>query len=205
MKSKPQRDPIASFAREARATRRVGQGSHCKCGEQRPLTLIPGGKPTICANCQRGEDGRSILDDHHPAGKANDPTTVPIPTNDHRADLSPKQYEWPPETWVNPTGSPILVTAACVRGYCETNNYLVAELLLPKAEMLEALDAFVKKKCGPGWWTGTEMERFAPKRKPKPKGPDALGCYFCGERFRDFAALAEHVKAGCKNAERKRK
>ena len=167
MKKKPPRDPIATFERESRAARRVGQGSRCKCGEQRSLALIPGSKPTICAACKREKLGHSLLDSHHPAGEANDPTTIPIPVNDHRAILSPEQYEWPLETWDNPSGSPLLSGAACVRGYCETNNYLVAELLLPKAEILEALDAFLTKKFGPEWWVGTEMERFAPKRKPK--------------------------------------
>jgi hypothetical protein len=33
--------------------------------------------------------------------------------------------------------------------------------------MLEAFDAFVKKKFGSDWWVGTEMERFAPKQKRK--------------------------------------
>jgi hypothetical protein len=54
-----------------------------------------------------------------------------------------------------------------VRGYCETNNYLVAELLLGIAEMLEALDCLLKKKLGPEWWVGTDLERFSPKRKAK--------------------------------------
>jgi hypothetical protein len=113
--------------------------------------------------------GRSTLDNHHPAGEANDPTTTPIPVNDHRADLSPLQYEWPQETWKNPRGSPILAGAACMRGYCETDSYLVSSLLIPKAEMLEALDAFLAKHLGPEWWVGTEMEPFAPKSKPRHK------------------------------------
>jgi hypothetical protein len=108
-----------------------------------------------------------LLDKHHPAGEANDPTTTPIPANDHRAILSPAQYEWPEETWKNPSRSPVLAGAACVRGYCETDNYLVASLLIPKAEMLEVLDAYLTKRLGPEWWVGTEMERFAPKRKSK--------------------------------------
>ena len=165
MKKKPGHDPIAAFERENRAARRVGQGSRCKCGEQRPLALIPGSKPTICAACQREKLGHSSLDNHHPAGEANDPTTTPIPTNDHRVILSPEQYEWPKETWENPLGSPILAGAACMRGYCETDCYLVSSLLIPKAEMLEALNAFLAKRLGPEWWVGTEMERFAPKRK----------------------------------------
>jgi hypothetical protein len=52
-----------------------------------------------------------------------------------------------------------------MRGYCETDSYLVSSLLIPKAEMLEALDPFLTKRLGPEWWVGTEMERFAPKRK----------------------------------------
>ena len=133
----------------------------------RPLALIPGTKPTICAACQRKKNGHSALDKHHTAGEPNDPTTTPIPVNDHRAVLSPEQYEWPKETWENPSGSPILAGAACMRGYCETNSYLVASILIPKIEMLEALHPFLIKRLGPQWWVGTEMERFAPKSKRK--------------------------------------
>ena len=169
MKNKRPRDPIGAFERENRAALRVGQDSQCHlCCERRPLALIPGTEPKICASCQRVKLGKSSLDDHHPAGRANHRATTPIPANDHRAVLSPKQYEWPPETLKNSSGSPLLAGAACIRGYCETNDYLVADLLLPKVEMLEALDAFLKKKFGPKWWVETEMERFAPKRKPKP-------------------------------------
>jgi hypothetical protein len=110
-----------------------------------------------------------LLDYHHPAGKANDPTTVPIPTNDHRADLSPKQYDWPHKTWKNLSGSPLLAGAACVRGYSETEAHLLAKLVIPRAEMLEALDAFLDKRLGPKWWVGTEMERFAPRLKHTAK------------------------------------
>jgi hypothetical protein len=121
----------------------------------------------ICAVCQREKLGWYPLDDHHPAGQANDPTTIPIPVNDHRAELSREQYDWPQETWENPSGSPVLAGAACMRGYCETDTYLVASLLIPRAEMLEALDAFLIRRLGPRWWIGTEMEHFAPKPKPK--------------------------------------
>jgi hypothetical protein len=167
MKNKLPRDPIAKFERDDRAARRVGQGSRCKCGEQRPLALIPGSKPMTCSACFRKKKGHSARDNHHPAGEANDATTIPIPVNDHRAVLSPKQYEWPPETWENPEGSPLRAGAASMRGYSETDSYLVASLLIPRAEMLEALDAFLKKRLGPKWWIGTEMEPFAPKRNPK--------------------------------------
>jgi len=54
-----------------------------------------------------------------------------------------------------------------MRGYSETGDYLVASLIIPNVEMLEALDAFLINRLGPEWWVGTEMERFAPKRKSK--------------------------------------
>jgi hypothetical protein len=107
------------------------------------------------------------MDLHHPAGRSNNPAAVLVPVNDHRAVLSPQQYEWPQQTWENPERSPILCVAANIRGYCETNDYLVAKLLLPLAEVLETLDATLKKTLGSKWWVGTEMERFAPRRKPK--------------------------------------
>jgi hypothetical protein len=196
MKKKPSRDPIAAFERESRAARRVGHGSRCsKCGEDRPLALIPGSKPVICAACQREKSGMSPYDDHHPAGKANSPVTVPVLTNDHRAELSPQQYEWPPETWQNPSSSPLRAHAGFVRGYCETNEYFVATLLIPIAEMLESLDAFLIRRLSPKWWVGTDMERFAPKRKPNPVITNAK-VSGTSERVRDFAPLAKHFKAG---------
>ncbi|HLZ50326.1 MAG TPA: hypothetical protein VKP61_06240 [Candidatus Acidoferrum sp.] len=205
MKKKVSRDAIAAFEREARASRRVGVGSRCvECGEDRSLALIPGSNPKICANCQREKNGMSPYDDHHPAGKANSPVTVPVLTNDHRADLSPKQYEWPAETWQNRSSSPLRAHAAFVRGYCETNEYFVATLLIPIAQMLESLDAFLIRRLGTKWWVGTGMERFAPKRKPNPVVTNAKVSGTL-ERFRDFAPLTEPFKAGRRKCRKREK
>jgi hypothetical protein len=168
MKKKNERDPIAAFQRQSSAARRIGQGKRCKwCGEHRPLALVPGSNPTTCASCERKKNGKSPFDRHHPAGRANHPATVSVPVNDHRARLSDAQYDWPDETWSNPSGSPILAGAASIRGYCETSDYLVCELLLRNVKMLERVDSFLKKRLGPNWWRDTEVEEFAPKRKPK--------------------------------------
>lgn len=167
MKNKNERDPIAALQRQSTSARRLGQGKKCKCGEDRPLALIPGSQPTVCASCDRVNKGQSPFDDHHPAGKANHPATVPIWVNGHRAVLSDAQYDWPDETWNNPSGSPILAGAAWIRGYCETNDYLAGEFLLPDARLLERLESFLVRRLGPTWWRGTEMEEFAPKRKPR--------------------------------------
>jgi hypothetical protein len=168
MKKKNERDPIAVFQRQSSAARRIGQGKKCRwCGENRPLALVRGSNPTMCASCERKRRGKSPFDRHHPAGRANHPATVSVPVNDHRAELSAEQYDWPDETWNNPAGSPILAGAACIRGYCETSEYLVLELLLRIARLLESLDPFLTEKLGPNWWRGTEMEEFAPKREPR--------------------------------------
>jgi hypothetical protein len=156
-------DPIRKYQRKSRAARRLA-GQSCACGEARPEALVAGSVPTICAACARKRRRQSPLDRHHPAGKANNPATVAIPVNDHRANLSVAQYDWPKDTWKNPLSSPLLAGAACIRGFCDTITYLIDELLLWVARLLEALDEHLKKRLGPKWWLGTEMDQFTPKR-----------------------------------------
>ncbi len=175
-KKHPQRDPVAVYARNASAARTVGQ-RQCECGEARPWALIPKTDPPMCAECQRRSEGRSTNDEHHPAGRANDPTTTPIPVNDHRADLSIKQYDWPQETRENTAGNPLLARAACIRGYIDTNSYLVEKLLLQHAEFWEILNGFLTEKLGPDWWINKELKRFAPKKKTHSAA--ALNCRPC--------------------------
>jgi hypothetical protein len=158
------RDPIGTYQRKESAARRVGEDQRCACGEDRPEALIAGSDPMMCAACDRKRYGESPFDDHHVAGKSNNPTTTRIPVNDHRAEISPKQYEWPPETLENKHGSPLLAAAGCIRGCIDTIVYLLQKLLLWIAEMLELLDKILAEKLGPKWWIGTEVERFKAKR-----------------------------------------
>jgi hypothetical protein len=161
----PTRDPGDAHRRKVVAARRVGIGARCSCGEDRPGALIAGSNPTICAACERAAKGRSTTDDHHSFGRANNPATIPVPVNDHRADLSGSQAEWPKSTLRNTEGSPLLAGAACVRGFIDTILYLIEKGLLWLADMLEKLDQVLLKKLGPKWWVNTEIEQFAPKKK----------------------------------------
>ena len=163
-KKLPPRDPIRTYQRKATASRRVGLDSKCACGETRPEALIAGSKPAICAACERKKRGQSILDTHHVAGKSNSAVTIPVPVNDHRAILSPAQYDWPEKTLENPDGSPLLSATARIRGFADSQVYLVEQLLLEIPEMLETLDAFLARAHGPKWWLNTDLRRFAPKR-----------------------------------------
>ena len=104
------------------------------------------------------------MDDHHVAGQANSPVTIPIPVNDHRARLNVDQYEWPKETLENPSANPLRAAAARIRGFDDVLYYLIETLLLETPEMLEELDSFLVVKLGPEWWKGTSLEKYAPKQ-----------------------------------------
>jgi hypothetical protein len=160
----PIRDPIAAYQREAVAERRVGEGAQCACGESRAEALIAGSEPIRCIECNRKVLGQTTVDDHHVAGKANSPITMPAPTNDHAAELTVAQYAWPKETLENPDGSPLRRAAASIRGFVDYLLYLIDKFILWIPEMLEAIDAFLVKKLGPKWWVGTEIEKYVPKR-----------------------------------------
>ena len=118
----------------------------------------------ICAKCQRQKKGHTVVDKHHPDAEANDPkTTIPVPVNDHRADLNEAQRDWPKRTRENPDGSPLLAAAATVRGFIDTILYLIERGLLWIAEMLEKLDEWAKAKWGAKYWLNTPIEKFPPR------------------------------------------
>lgn len=161
----PPNNAMRKYQRKSVAARRVGPEAKCACGEDRPEALIAGSKPTVCAECQRKKRGQKIRDDHHAASEANSSVTIPVPVNDHRAVLSPAQYDWPKRTLENPDGSPLLAGAGCIRGFVDTALYLMEKLLLWTADMLEALDALLSQKLGPKWWQETDLDKFTPRRK----------------------------------------
>jgi hypothetical protein len=156
MRNTPE-DPIRNYQRNSAARRRKA-GQSCKCGENRPQALI-----TICAECLRKLEGKSVFDAHHPAGRANHPLTIKVPANDHRAVLSDAQYDWPTETWENPRRTPTLAGAASIRGYCDADCHLKGSYLIWDARLFEALDEFLLERLGPNWWVGTKLDKFAPK------------------------------------------
>ncbi len=159
-----QRDPIAAQKRKAEAVRRIGLGKTCSCcSENRPEALIPGSEPMICAKCKRRQKGKGTVDQHHVAGRANDPMTIPVDINDHRAVLSVAQHDWEPGVLQNPDGCPLIAGAARIKGCTDTILYVLS-LADCVVQMLVALSDFLYRRLGPKWWKGTPLERFAPKR-----------------------------------------
>jgi len=103
------------------------------------------------------------MDNHHVFGRANDPTMIRAPVNDHRAELNVVQQDWPVEILQNRDGSPLLRAAACIRGFVDTILHLIEKGLLWIVDMLVKLDAFLVKGLGPKWWVNTPLAQFAPQ------------------------------------------
>jgi hypothetical protein len=158
-----QRDPEASYRRQTIAQRRAGLNAKCNCGETRPEALIRAKTGVICHACKRKQNGMTTKDLHHFAMKANSPITIPVPVNDHVADLNTAQQDWPKRTRENPDGSPLLAAAGCIRGFIDTIVYLIEKGLYWIAELLETADAYLTNRLGPQWWRETELQKFAPK------------------------------------------
>jgi hypothetical protein len=163
MKNKiSQRDPIKTYKRKATAARRVGQDARCTyCGEARPEALNLKSKPITCEECHRKRRGKTTMDQHHIAGRANSPITTSIPANDHRAELSVAQQEWPKEVRENPDGCPLLRAAAHILGFVDTVIHYMREFLLWIADLLIALSAHLAQAWGRKWWLKSDLKRFA--------------------------------------------
>jgi hypothetical protein len=162
-KNRKLHDPIAAYQRQEAASRRVGN-IKCWCGEARSEALKKTPQRVICAACGRRKCGKSIFDNHHPAGKSNSLATIPIPVNDHLARLNVDQYDWPPETLRNRDRDPLLAIAACKRGYEDTHAYLIDVLLASTAPMLEDLGRRLTERLGPKWWLRIGSGKRAAKR-----------------------------------------
>jgi hypothetical protein len=65
----PPRDPEGAYVRHDIAKRRIGRKRCASCGEDRPVALIAGSRPMICAACQRRRQGMTTDDQHHPQGE----------------------------------------------------------------------------------------------------------------------------------------
>ena len=158
---------LAAIARQHRKQERLGDHDTCQfCGESEPAGLrevvlehLSTGPTavTLCASCHVQLQGKPLTEHHHPAGRANDPFTVPIPATDH-AVLTDWQYDWPQATWRNPDGSPLLRAAASLRGWLDVLRLLIERTVGWIPTFLEQLDTVLHDQLGPSWWAGLAWE-----------------------------------------------
>ena len=97
----------------------------------------------ICYECDAKQRGKSTFEAHHVAGRANDPTTIDVPVNDHRAELSVDQYEWPRGRLQNPDAARCLRCRDASAASSQRHTYFMERLLGWIPPQLETLDAFL--------------------------------------------------------------
>lgn len=162
MPARRSKDPMKAHARQAKAQRRVGEGSVCAdCGGSE--ALVARSRPKRCQECYQRKRGMKTTQRHHIAGRANSPVTVEVPANAHCDKLSPAQYEWPPETLQNPDGSPLLRAAGALRGSCDFIAELILQFIESCAVFLEEVNAWLCDEYGERWWHGSPFEDWQPQ------------------------------------------
>lgn len=115
-----------------------------------PAALVVDGGEVLCYECQAERQSRPVVEQHHVAGRRNDPSTVALPGNAHRL-VSDEQRAWPVETLRNPAASPLRQMAAWIRGWLDLLR-VIAERLSPFPLLLEQLDEDLTVRDGDGWW-----------------------------------------------------
>jgi hypothetical protein len=129
------------------------------CGESNPLALTGVDPDILCYECRSRQGGRSVVEQHHVAGRHNMADDVAaIPGNDHRA-LSVSQYGWPTGTLRNPDASPLLAAAAALRGWLDVLLHIVGNTVGWIPPFLEWLDGALTETVGRTWWIELGYQR----------------------------------------------
>jgi hypothetical protein len=121
------------------------------CAETDPRALVGVNPNIVCYEHQHDAQSRAWLEEHHVAGRRNDPATVQIPGNDHRI-LSDLQQAWPRDTLRNPNTSPLLRAAAALRGFLDVLRLVIERTVGWIPALLEALDGWLRETVGESWW-----------------------------------------------------
>lgn len=156
-------EPIKRGTRRAHKIETLGTDAACEqCRETEILCLqevnVDSDSIVLCANCRATYRRKGPTESHHVMGQHNGDLTVSITPNDH-AILSDYQYDWPQETLRNPTGSPLRIIAALLRGWLDLLN-LVSQHVLSVIGYLEDLDQYLANTLGSTWWTGLPSKEY---------------------------------------------
>jgi hypothetical protein len=121
------------------------------CTETEPFALTGVAPNILCREHLADTQGHSWIEEHHPAGRHNDPSTVPVPANEHGV-LSELQALWPRGTLRNPEASPLVRAAAWLRAWLDILRLIVDRTVDRIPAALENLDALLTDRLGPEWW-----------------------------------------------------
>jgi len=151
-------DALAKAGREAKRTRTLGEDPRCPtCGETTQAALVKTKIGIRCYECLCHEQGKRTVENHHPFGRANDPSTVAIPGNIHRP-LSDAQRDWPAEARQNPERDPLRWIAAGLYGLHDHLAWWLDWLTRLATWFLELAEA-LRAQHGPQWWEALGIGR----------------------------------------------
>lgn len=153
------RDAECWEIRRERHRRRLGaRHPRCSvCGESEPSALVGHVPDVRCYECTAVAGGKTGVEAHHFAGKANDSFTIPLLGNAHRV-VSDEIYTWPDRTRLNPAGSGLRVLAAALRGRLAVESQMVERIDGPLIAYLEHLDERLTELHGEQWWLALEID-----------------------------------------------
>ncbi len=135
--------------RSAKRRGKAGLDARCfRCGyaDESALQTM-----TLCYECAAFVQSRSPVEQHHPLGRSNDPSTVGIPGNPHR-DLSDQMQGWEDELLRGDPADPLLWIARLLRFMRDTGQWL-ADRLDDLVHFLLRLRQWLRENYGAQWWS----------------------------------------------------
>jgi hypothetical protein len=102
------------------------------------------------------QQGKATIEAHHPVGKANDPNTVGVAGNLHRA-LTDSQEDWPKEVRRNPHRNPLWWVAAI---FYSLHDYLrwLMQRCHAIGDILVKAGHWAEQQGGPQWWVAAGIQ-----------------------------------------------
>ena len=139
------------------------------CGYDDPLVLdrLGDGSVILCRRCRLAKCGRSTIEAHHLAGRANHPKTISVDANGHARLTALQVGGWPRPTLRNPHRDPLLKSAALMRalhdlhaiGLLEDHLDDIMPLMREAAEQIESIGSYLAAALGATWHRGWEEAR----------------------------------------------
>jgi hypothetical protein len=150
-------ESINRATRRSRKARPLGPDARCwQCGYPETSGLGRHNRKIWCYECWAARQEKTTTEQHHLLGKANDPTTVGVPGNLHRA-ISDAQHDWPNETRYNRDRDPLLWLAALFRSLHSIGRCVI-DWLESFARFFEQLSRTLRHEYGARWWQTLQLD-----------------------------------------------
>lgn len=119
--------------------------SRCEYADQSALQTV-----TLCYECVAFVQGRSPVEEHHPLGRSNDPSTIGLPGNPHRG-LSDRMQDWEDELRRGDPADALLWITRLLRSIKEAAQWFV-DRVDDLVRFLLRLRQWLIENYGAQWW-----------------------------------------------------